>query len=662
MADDRQIDESLRDLPVPDAVSRRCTADVVFDDEAIDRGLLRIAVPSDLAERILRRSRRPGRRVPIDLDRRGGWIAEPVAPNGRARLVRFHRAVVSCVGAAGMLAVPLAVFAGVFLTGRALSRRLERPAAARAVARSTAAVPPPVSSRPEPVVREEVAADLEATAVVPAPAAPAAAASAAAPVVLGAAVDTDGVHDLAMRFAPPLGDVRREVPRLRGYDLAFEMLHGEHPFVMPAAAPGLAVSRPPLATGIDTFRAFVERGGRRGGVPRVEEMLAALPGPDALPDDIRVTTRGVAGCRRRDGRQTALVEVAIVAPRGEAVRPPVDATVVLARPVTGGVLAWQWTCAALGGVARAMAPDDRLTVIVADGSPAVVARRAAAAEVGAIAEMLVAWPVSIASDLDAAVREAESFASPVVLVAGAEVLDGARAEARRALGDWQARMAAGGEAAPAEAGSSPVSFVVVDAGLAALTDDAATFGRTPLDSVAIRRALVREVFGGPQDVAGDCRLEVAFAPRSVAAYRLVGHRQSAVESAAASGPSATTLHAGELVRAVYEIVLVDAAAGRLIEAVCRWQPRGAEPARERRAVLDVADIDAFDPLPGPAACELLLTAGVGDLLADSPHAMPRAAVRDALESLARRWRERGDVTPAGDRAITALDAAGRGGS
>ena len=124
-------------------------------------------------------------------------------------------------------------------------------------------------------------------------------------------------------------------------------------------------------------------------------------------------------------------------------------------------------------------------------------------------------------------------------------------------------------------------------------------GGTPPEPAAIRRALLAQVLDVESVVARTCRLEVRFAPAAVAAYRLVGHRQSAVESLA-EGPAATVdLHAGEAVRAVYEAcvgVRVYEMHGDLMfagaERVLRTIERDSDDFSV--AILDVAGVDTIN--------------------------------------------------------------------
>jgi hypothetical protein len=182
------------------------------------------------------------------------------------------------------------------------------------------------------------------------------------------------------------------------------------------------------------------------------------------------------------------------------------------------------------------------------------------------------------------------------------------------------------------------------------------FGRTPVDAAAIRRAVLEQVFAMPTLTARQCRLEVAFDPQAVAAYRLVGHRQSAMESLAGGDPPAVDLHAGEVTRVVYEVVplaMKDAA----VKATLACRPVRGDGERTFTAAVPLRAV-ASGPLPPAHDCELLLAVAVGELATASPHAGPRGAAAQAAADLAAAWRSRGDVTPYGTAILEAADRIG----
>jgi hypothetical protein len=119
-------------------------------------------------------------------------------------------------------------------------------------------------------------------------------------------------------------------PRVRGYDLRFELARGDHPFVSPSADPRLAETLVPLSTstaGYERVRQAIGRG--RLPAPdevRVEDFLAAmdyqLPGPSAGA----MALRTAAGSASHDDSGPAVLQVAVRAKAGAASpQPPIVA-------------------------------------------------------------------------------------------------------------------------------------------------------------------------------------------------------------------------------------------------------------------------------------------------------------------------------------------------
>ena len=300
MADDQRIDDALRHVPLPPGLADRVLPDALFDDATLDRLLGRVSLPDGLPDRVRRAVFTPAPGRSVDLDRAADMLpaAATAAPRQRGLFGRLTMAVAQS-GAA--VAVSLAALGGLVLTGLEFARRMEpapqpalvlasEPPAPVAPERETAVgmTPPEAGPSLEPadplaVVPAPVLADDDAIAVTePDPY------TAAPPVVRGAAVGAAAgvsVPGVAMKIVPvPRTEPRRSVPRVAGFDMAFEMAHGESPFVDPRAAAALQVDRPPLSMRIDAFESLVALAARkpRPGFTaslRTEEILAAIPTP-----------------------------------------------------------------------------------------------------------------------------------------------------------------------------------------------------------------------------------------------------------------------------------------------------------------------------------------------------------------------------------------------
>jgi hypothetical protein len=368
-----------------------------------------------------------------------------------------------------------------------------------------------------------------------------------------------------------------------GYDIAFEMAHGESPFVDPATFASLAVDRPPLTLRTDSYDNLCEhvrrdrdratgRRPRRGGMPpvRTEDILAALPAPagdgrsSGAGPGLGLSLSAIRSLRPAPG--SMLVEVCVTAPPLESAADasgPLDVMLMLdqsAGPFAS--LSWQWLCRGLGRVISQMRPADRVSLVVCGERPRLMALRADAATLAALLPELMREPVAQWADFDAAFRlvatvgRREGRPDRIVAAAHADTMERCRKEGHAAFSAWQAELAS--------ATTSPVgpttAFVLIDpqetlSAAGSLPETVPlTAGPVPADPVAIGRRLVGQVFGRPTLRATRCRLEMTFDPARVGSYRIVGHRQTAADALASVDPRGIDLHAGETMRVVYEVI------------------------------------------------------------------------------------------------------------
>ncbi len=702
MSDERTIDESLKSIRLPEGLDGKLRPEALFDDAAIDRMLAGVTVPAGLAERI-HAAASSGRTAPsknvIDLTR---FMADAGhTPNAGATpvlrparrgaimpgLVRDFASVATALGLVGVLA----------LAGVEFSRRLEGvPAAPRAVTRLdfndpidrsasdrplhvtvpagawptaesknrqrtvttplVAGPPTPSGTASDPAAGGPTAGNL---ALSPTLAEPSPQTVRGAPVMSQAFEGVTGPPSLATVEIPTA--VRRRVPRVRGYDLAFEMTTGEQPFVDPAADPALAVDCPPLTLSVDGFEAVASADhGRRPRI-RTEDILAAMPARHSsdwgsLP--LQLVIHEVPGLRSLGEARGMLVEVAVSArPMGGTGRPsePLNVTLVLDQSAAGDSAAWGRICRAVGDLAAQLAPSDRVSVVLAGPRPRMAVQAADPTRLAALAADLEWQGASITSDLD----QGLILAGPcdrVVVVAHAMSLENGRGTVREALAAWHNALAlVGGDALSCEP-EGGTRFIVLDPSTPSPTEwKEPTFGRTSPDAVSIRRALIGQVTGRDTLVASHCDLQVRFDPRRVARYRLVGHRQSAVESLAEAPPRGTDIHVGETVRVVYEVIprSNDIIHG-LASASLTWRLQQGDARR-----IEIAPNHAPSPdessLPSPHGCELILATGLGELASGSAHLGRRPALVTALQQLISDWRSRGDITPFGETLARSLD-------
>jgi hypothetical protein len=760
--DDQLLDDRVRDVPVPAGIAGRVMPQALFDDAAIDRLLVRVALPAGLHDRV--REATAAMREGATLSLPGGSRSSRRAgPSGRGGgrpesswpRIRLWPAAMDLLADGGTVAVALSIVALMFFAGTELSRRLAAPAAAP----QRVAVRGPLQQRPEstggatesiggaaesiggaarvgrsrPQDRDgvgteeaapkgsDVANGIPSPSVAAKPAADAF--SPAPPPVVGQGGSVEvraapaasvlaggdrGIARAGIRTVPLLPG-GRQVPRVRGYDIAFEMAHGESPFVDPSIASALAVDCPPLSLRTDSFDSLIEtvrrdrgrptgRRLRRGGTPsvRTEDILAAVP--ISLSDTAwsragmgpgpGLMINAVHSLRPTPG--SLFVEVCAAAPPlpvAATAAEPASLDVMLVLDQSAGpfaALSWQWLCRGLGRVARQMRPGDRVSLVVCGEQPRLVALRADAPTLASLLPELMREPSAIFADFDAAFRLVEAVgrregrAGRVVAVVHADTMERCRREGRAALSSWQADMAA----ADTLSASSTTEFMLIDQETQPAAETAARTApvageRIAADPIAICRGLVERVFGCSTAVATDCRLEVTFDPRHVDSYRLVGHRQSAADTLANSSPLGIDLHAGETTRVVYEVIRRAGETGPLrqgiVSASLTWAP--AEPVADgpprsgalKKALADGgAAADLGVGLPSPHGCELLLAVALGELAGASVHAEPWRQSAAEIAAIAAGWQARGDVTPIGSQLIECLahqgiipDAAGR---
>jgi len=759
--DDKPLDARLRDVPVPADIPGRVTLAVLFDDAAIDRLLARVEVPAGLEQRV-RNAVTAGRIVvpPRTDSTIHGAGGHPAGTEGRSAASAGRRRIWLALGDliadGGAVAVALSIVALMFLAGTELSRRLAAPplleqrvavdagryprplaehaspnAGVKRVAGGDAALAGTVGaegggaaagssgnvvddrrSRP-PAARSDLASEPATEPSGPADALAAAkplrdarqAVAHGADVEVRAAPASPGLASAERRGSPAgirtvfLPAVGRQVPRVPGFDIAFEMAHGESPFIDPALDAVLAVDHPPLSLRTDSFDSLCEsvwrdrgrssgRRPRRAGEPagRVEEILAALP-PATVPSGPgpALSITGVRSLRAAAG--SLLVDVCVTAPQlsedGVEAAQPLDVMLVLDQSAAPcAALSWQWQCRGLARVIGQMRSADRLSLVLCGERPRLVALRADAATLTALLPELMREPTTRWADCDAAFRLAsdvgrrEGRPVRVVVVAHADSLERCRKEGRAALSAWQAKRAA----APLIAEASVADFVVIDpqesAGAASATTARAAVaaGRIAADPIAIGRAMVARVFDRPTLVAVACTLDVAFDPGRVGSYRIIGHRQSAADTLSTVAPRPLDLYAGETARVVYEVIgRPGGGAGKgpgLVSATLTWTPAavgagGQWLTQHVRATLTDASVTGTDPrgvahgslragLPAPQGCELLLAVALGELAGASIHSEPWREPAAGIASLVSRWQARGDVSPIGALLIDCL--------
>lgn len=685
---DAEIDDVLRAVLVPPAAAAGIEPGWLFGDGTIDRLLIDLPVPPDIARRV-------GSPVSGAVREILRSASEPAI--GRTAALRWWRGIARDAIAVGL---SLGLIAALFLAGlwfaepdrTTMPRRYPhqaRGAELKRPAKPSVVEPPRGHAAASTLGHAEVGRRAQERSSVPGPDAAPVSTPHRSPVVRAAPVPVGeplrhGLRDpstgiqVISEGTGANGSMRRLVPGTRGFDLAFEMAHGEQPFIDPSIAATLAVDRPPLVVATESFdRVWPLPKGRARLVEfealRTEHLLAALS--PALADGQRgagprLDLRAVRSLR--PGRPTYLVEAAVSVPLPprNAESEPAEVALVLDHSNGPDALAlWMAACRGLASAAAAMGPADRLTVIVAEPQPRVVAIRAAAAEITGLAAELELEPPFGTADLDAAVGLAgataarEGMSPRLVVVAQADQAERCLGRGRAMLLAWRAAAARG---EPAK--GSPAFVLVSGVAEGGAAAEEATPGWTLSDPVVVRRRVAAALRGAWPVSVRDAWVEVRFDPRAVAAFRLVGHRQTVPESLAAFNAAAGArgpidLYPGETARVVYEVVPRTVVSGSFTGISARLVHRHATGG-ERQVNATAVPLDGVaGDLPSARGCELLLAVGLGELAGRSAHAAPGRGVVQHVRELATAWSDRGDMTAVGARLHGLLDdaAASRGG-
>jgi len=352
--------------------------------------------------------------------------------------------------------------------------------------------------------------------------------------------------------------------------------------------------------------------------------------------------------------------VSIAAPRS-SVRPAGNLVFVLdASAAAGADEAWPAVCRGVEDAVLRLDPASSITVVAFAERPVVIASDAPARDMLDIRRRLLRMRPRGGGDLHGCMAMVRGMmaardASPRwVVVAHAGSIARAERDGDPDLAAWRrsqqmvrdgdpSKFATANGAVGRGAGSD-LEVVEVDAvsgatGEAAKRNGASLIEGVGLDSVAIRRSIAAAALGAEAAARFEaCRLEVAFDPAQVAAYRLVGHRRQVAEMAS-SQSSAVDLADGEFVRAVYEVVLRErdprsrsASSPRALVATATCRYRRPGEASESRVVAGItASQFAVDPQSGDRAVEVVwLAVAIAELAAGSAHVESPQRLREAV--------------------------------
>ncbi len=375
---------------------------------------------------------------------------------------------------------------------------------------------------------------------------------------LGAGGHLDRLPDLEVLEVPENRGITP--PRVRGYDLLFQLKHGEHPFASPAAHPDLTTSRVPL-----TFRTasydLALRNIQDGHLPaadevRVEDFLAAFDYalPPAPTSGLALHVAGSPSPLKDGGLHLLQFTVQGAVPK-TAPHSSKRLICVMDQSISMRKAArWEAVRHALAKIGQQMSETDRVTLIGFAEQPTVLANNATRGQFQALVTSddlgspsgLANFSLAIESAHEAAQVAKSSMPTTVLfLTAGRKHLDeAAMTHATQALGELADAGVAWEILRIAQGGTDPTLVELAEAAHGKVSD--ATSGAEIYD------ALLEKLTGRSSTVAVGASLKVSFDRQIVTGYRLLGH-ESATLTGGSTDPLEVDFHCGQTATGLYEL-------------------------------------------------------------------------------------------------------------
>ncbi len=396
------------------------------------------------------------------------------------------------------------------------------------------------------------------------------------------------------------GLVRRGLsgPRVKGYDLAFEFGHGEHPVVHPGNNSALLESRLPVWTDTASYeltkRALAAHQPLTGLPIRAEDFLAAMdynfPPPTGGPLGIRTA----AGPSPIGLPGTSLMQIGVQARRDDREHEAGTHLTLAVDMSSAAAVAGRWDAIrrALAAFVEQLGPRDRVSVVLFSQRPIVLARQTDRRQMQtALGTLEGIEPRGVANlpaalETAAAVARGELIGSP-----GDKPAPPADHEKRASrllllsggLG-WidPATMPRMKDLIKKTVGSG-IAFHVVDVRPDEVTDprleELAVAGGKKLRHAPTMRSIVHEfreaLVGGNDVVAAGVSIKVTFNPDAIESYRLIGFDPSAA-GGLVSGPLEGDLRSGEATTALYEVELKPEGTATVATVEVTWHEPGTE--------------------------------------------------------------------------------------
>jgi Ca-activated chloride channel family protein len=398
-----------------------------------------------------------------------------------------------------------------------------------------------------------------------------------------------------LRKAPGLIRQGVKLPPVPGLDLV--ILHRIHPFLSPAAFPELRVSHVPLDIDASSFeltrRYLDDRELPPPDVLRTEEFLAAVDYQLPKPTHRVLGLHMAGGASPFRGPSLHVLQVGVQA-RDLPALPHQPTRLILAVDVSASM---QWggrlemARQAIRRLIQGMGPEDRVSLLAFSEEAQVLADNRGPGEADLLEKAVTGLQPGSSTNLAAGLRRAYGLAQELVRSGQWPVQVVVFSDGLARLDDPTIERI---ERCLTEAAGRGVTLHVVD-----LAQDPGTADADPLLSRFTRAgdgsihrsssadevhwALVEVTTGQSQLVASNVSLRVRFNPKSVAAYRLVGH-EAVLLAGLKPAPLEADFHAGQSATAMYEIVLRKNSDPEVAVAELAW----TDPASRRREGLSQA--------------------------------------------------------------------------
>ncbi len=394
-------------------------------------------------------------------------------------------------------------------------------------------------------------------------------------------------------------------PRVPGYDLMFQLKHGEHPFTSPSAHASLATSRIPF-----TFRTasydLASRSLRAGQLPptdevRVEDFLAAQEYilPPAPAGGLMLYAAGSVSPLGSDGLHLLDLTVQAAAHNARA-HAPVRLIVAMdtSSQMRGGAR-WEAVRRALAKLARAMNDSDRLTLIGSAEQSRVLAYNSTRHELQTWLESDALPTPTGSANVALAIESASTAARAGQSRAATRliVITGDRNDINEADLPTSTR-------ALAELADGGIAWQIVRVATSDGGDQWSQLARaahgkvTPAPSAAeIYDALLENLAGHSTTVAGGATLKLTFNPQVVTGYRLLGHDSTTITGPSAD-PLSIDLHADQTATGLYELWIKPGGDALVATAELTWNdPKGGQPRRIVRPLVQSQMNGSFSNAP-----------------------------------------------------------------